>query len=84
MEPGDRPRNRFAFFGQLNPYKGADVLLRAMDVLGEDFDGAAVDLRRQSRDPAAGVRQERFADAAATSAPTSRSPAPTTVRTSES
>ena len=27
-EPETRPRNRFAFFGQLNPYKGADVLLR--------------------------------------------------------
>jgi glycosyltransferase involved in cell wall biosynthesis len=34
-----RERNRFAYFGQLNPYKGADVLLRAMDELGEDFDG---------------------------------------------
>jgi glycosyltransferase involved in cell wall biosynthesis len=36
---GHSARNRFAFFGQLNPYKGADVLLRAMDILGEDFDG---------------------------------------------
>jgi glycosyltransferase involved in cell wall biosynthesis len=39
----DRPertmRNRFAYFGQLNPYKGADVLLEAMEILGEDFDG---------------------------------------------
>jgi glycosyltransferase involved in cell wall biosynthesis len=34
-----RPRNRFAYFGQLNPYKGADVLLRAMDLLGDEFDG---------------------------------------------
>jgi glycosyltransferase involved in cell wall biosynthesis len=34
-----RARNRFAYFGQLNPYKGADVMLRAMDMLGEDFDG---------------------------------------------
>jgi glycosyltransferase involved in cell wall biosynthesis len=34
-----RPRNRFAYFGQLNPYKGADVLLDAMDMLGEYFDG---------------------------------------------
>ncbi len=39
MPPSHRARNRFAFFGQLNPYKGADVLLRAMDILGEDFDG---------------------------------------------
>jgi glycosyltransferase involved in cell wall biosynthesis len=35
----DRPRNRFGFFGQFTPYKGADVLLEAMAVLGEDFDG---------------------------------------------
>ena len=35
----DRPRNRFAFFGQLSPYKGADVLLEAVDLLGDDFDG---------------------------------------------
>jgi glycosyltransferase involved in cell wall biosynthesis len=47
IENGERPdldcdrrtRNRFAYFGQFNPYKGADVLLRAMDELGEDFDG---------------------------------------------
>jgi len=38
-EPVSRPRNRFAFFGQLNPYKGADTLLEAMDILGDDFEG---------------------------------------------
>ena len=38
-EASARPRNRFAFFGQLNPYKGADVLLEAMEILGPDFDG---------------------------------------------
>jgi glycosyltransferase involved in cell wall biosynthesis len=41
--PGDdgdeRPRNRFAYFGQLNPYKGADVLLEALGLLRDDFDG---------------------------------------------
>jgi glycosyltransferase involved in cell wall biosynthesis len=39
--PGDRrrKRNRFGFFGQFTAYKGADVLLRAMERLGEDFDG---------------------------------------------
>lgn len=36
---GDGPRNRFGFFGQLTAYKGVDVLLRAIDVLGDDFDG---------------------------------------------
>jgi glycosyltransferase involved in cell wall biosynthesis len=57
----NRPRNRFAFFGQLNPYKGADVLLKAMGILGEDFDGhlwifganlqiQAPDFREQIRD----------------------------------
>jgi glycosyltransferase involved in cell wall biosynthesis len=39
-DPGeDRPRNRFAFFGQFTPYKGADVLLKAMSKLGPDFEG---------------------------------------------
>jgi glycosyltransferase involved in cell wall biosynthesis len=36
---GSRPRNQFGYFGQLNPYKGADTLLRAIDLLGSDFDG---------------------------------------------
>jgi glycosyltransferase involved in cell wall biosynthesis len=31
----DRPRNRLAFFGQMTPYKGVDVLLEAMRLLGE-------------------------------------------------
>jgi glycosyltransferase involved in cell wall biosynthesis len=35
----DEVRNRFGFFGQLNPFKGVDVLLRAMEALGPDFDG---------------------------------------------
>jgi glycosyltransferase involved in cell wall biosynthesis len=35
----ERQRNRFAFFGQFTPYKGTDVLLRAMSMLGKDFDG---------------------------------------------
>ncbi len=34
-----RLRNQFGYFGQLNPYKGADTLLRAIDLLGSDFDG---------------------------------------------
>src|SRR5437762_11124486 len=33
------PRNRFAFFGVLTPFKGVDVLLRAMEQLGPDFEG---------------------------------------------
>jgi glycosyltransferase involved in cell wall biosynthesis len=40
METGDRPkRNRFAFFGVLTPYKGIEVLLKAMEKLGPTFDG---------------------------------------------
>jgi glycosyltransferase involved in cell wall biosynthesis len=39
-ETGTRAaRNRFGFFGQLTAYKGADVLLKAIDRLGGDFDG---------------------------------------------
>jgi glycosyltransferase involved in cell wall biosynthesis len=34
-----RPRNRFGFFGQFTPFKGADVLLKAMTILGDEFDG---------------------------------------------
>jgi glycosyltransferase involved in cell wall biosynthesis len=32
-QPADEPRNRIAFFGQLNHYKGVDVLLNAMTLL---------------------------------------------------
>ena len=50
-------RNRFAFFGQLNPYKGADVLLEAMRIVGRQvgdlperptlrLHGANLDLQR--------------------------------------
>src|SRR5262249_30791523 len=31
-----RARTRFGFFGQINPYKGLDVLLRAMQILARD------------------------------------------------
>jgi glycosyltransferase involved in cell wall biosynthesis len=34
-----RKRNRFGFFGQLTAFKGVDVLLNAMRMLGDDFDG---------------------------------------------
>jgi glycosyltransferase involved in cell wall biosynthesis len=36
------PKNRFAFFGPLTSFKGADVLLQAMRRLGDDFDGSLV------------------------------------------
>jgi glycosyltransferase involved in cell wall biosynthesis len=31
--PGERPRNRLGFFGQVSPYKGAEILLAAMRIL---------------------------------------------------
>ncbi len=34
-----RARNRFAFFGQFTLHKGTDVLLKAMALLGNDFNG---------------------------------------------
>jgi glycosyltransferase involved in cell wall biosynthesis len=37
--PDRDPRNRFAFFGVMTPFKGIDVLLRAMERLGPRFDG---------------------------------------------
>jgi len=37
--PDRDPRNRFAFFGVMTPFKGIDVLLRAMERLGPGFDG---------------------------------------------
>lgn len=38
---GQRPRTRFAYFGQINPYKGVDVLLKAMKSLVNSSAGAA-------------------------------------------
>src|SRR4051794_33903337 len=36
----DRARNRFAFFGVLTPFKGIEVLLKAMQRLGPEFGGS--------------------------------------------
>jgi len=38
-EPKRLLRNRFGYFGQLNQYKGVDVLVDAMELLGDRFDG---------------------------------------------
>lgn len=32
----ERPRTRFGFFGQINPFKGLNVLLKAMQILAEE------------------------------------------------
>ena len=34
-QAGERPRNRLGFFGQVSPYKGAEILLAAMRILKE-------------------------------------------------
>jgi glycosyltransferase involved in cell wall biosynthesis len=34
--PESRPRTRLGFFGQLSPYKGVDVLLKAMQILQKE------------------------------------------------
>jgi glycosyltransferase involved in cell wall biosynthesis len=45
----DRPRNRLGYFGQINPFKGVDVLLEAMKIVG----------RAQRSVPAAEARESR-------------------------
>lgn len=36
LPPRTGPRNRFTYFGQVNPYKGIDVLLEAMKIVGRE------------------------------------------------
>jgi glycosyltransferase involved in cell wall biosynthesis len=64
-----RPRNRFGYFGQLNPYKGADTLLHAIDLLGADFEGHlwvyGANLEKQSPE-----WQQRFGELTETPRPT--------------
>lgn len=40
-----RPRNRLGFFGQLSHFKGVNVLLQAMEIVGRQGDGATSDTR---------------------------------------
>src|SRR5208282_445902 len=59
----DRPRNRFGFFGQINQFKGLDILLRAMQILGrEGPDGAGVHLwvHGANLELASGAHQEEI------------------------
>jgi glycosyltransferase involved in cell wall biosynthesis len=56
--PPREPRNRFAFFGVLTPFKGVDVLLRAMEQLGEDYDGHVWVHGANYRDQPEGLRRE--------------------------
>lgn len=43
-EPG-RPRDRLGFFGQLTHFKGVNVLLQAMEILGRQGDGGSSETR---------------------------------------
>ena len=87
--PSDRSRAAASatasrFFGVLTPFKGIDVLLRAMALLGPDFGGPPVDSRRQLRGrsddevqaelgrPARGHARRRSRSPARTTTPTSR------------
>jgi glycosyltransferase involved in cell wall biosynthesis len=45
--PSGRTRNRLAFFGQISPYKGVDVLLEAMRLL-DDTPGPVADMETAS------------------------------------
>ncbi len=66
----ERPRNRFAFFGQLTPYKGADVLLQAMELLGDsDMRRPPVDLRGESRRAVARSSRTSFGELLAVERP---------------
>jgi glycosyltransferase involved in cell wall biosynthesis len=47
----DRPRNRLGFFGQLNPFKGVDVLLKAMKILGASVSGVIGGASPRETDP---------------------------------
>jgi glycosyltransferase involved in cell wall biosynthesis len=57
-----RPRNRFGFFGQLSQYKGVDVLLRAMALLGEEDLGAQLWIHGSNLDWAPEDFQEELHD----------------------
>jgi glycosyltransferase involved in cell wall biosynthesis len=47
----DRPRNRIGYFGQLHPYKGLDVALKAMKILEDEKAAAASPLARRGFAP---------------------------------
>ena len=60
-EPG-APRNRIAFFGQLNHFKGVDVLLEAMTLLNERGIDAHLSLHGANLDLQPPEFQEEFED----------------------
>lgn len=48
---GDRVRGRLGFFGQINPFKGVDVLLKAMRILNGNPRRRLGEIFRPRRDP---------------------------------
>jgi glycosyltransferase involved in cell wall biosynthesis len=55
-----RPRTRLGFFGQLNHYKGVDILLEAMSILGEEEPSAHLWLHGANLERQPEEYQERF------------------------
>ena len=76
--PGAR-RNRFAYFGQLNPFKGIRVLVDAVTRVPKEVwgDSRPLRLRRQPRAPARRVPARRSASSSASPAAASASAAAT-------
>jgi glycosyltransferase involved in cell wall biosynthesis len=58
---GDRPRNRFGYFGQFNPYKGVETLLEAMATFADRPD-IHMRLNGANLDQQAPEFQESFAE----------------------
>jgi glycosyltransferase involved in cell wall biosynthesis len=60
---GDRPRrNRLAFFGQVNPYKGLDVLLEAMKTVRERHPDAHLWIHGANLNLQTGAMKQQFMD----------------------
>jgi glycosyltransferase involved in cell wall biosynthesis len=55
-----RPRNRFAFFGQLTQYKGIDVLLKAMSLLADEGSDAHLSIHGANLDWAPADFQDKL------------------------
>ncbi|QDP01944.1 glycosyltransferase [Thalassotalea sp. PS06] len=61
LKKGEK-RGRFAFFGQVNPYKGIDILLDAFSKLPEDIkDMVSLDIHGASLEHQSGEFQEKVA-----------------------
>ena len=79
-EAGDRPATASPSSASSTAYKGADVLLEAMEIARRRLRRPPVDLRRQPRDAADRSSGSGSASCSSRRAATSRSPAPTSAR----